>query len=83
MFNVVTCGRERVREVGTALMKDERVTKLSFTGSTAIGKVSKMTKETNKLLIFSLATNGGLCQYCEASLTRARRECSVSSVQLS
>ena len=41
VFNVVTCGRERVQEVGTALMEDERVTKLSFTGSTAIGKVRK------------------------------------------
>ena len=29
------------RRVGTALMEDERVTKLSFTGSTAIGKVRK------------------------------------------
>ena len=41
VFNVVTCGRERVQEVGTALMEDERVAKLSFTGSTAIGKVRK------------------------------------------
>ena len=84
VFNVVTCGRERVREVGTALMEDERVTKLSFTGSTAIGKVSKLTsKGKHDYCLLSLATDGGLCQHCEASLTRAWRECSVSSVQLS
>ena len=45
VFNVVTCGRERVQEVGTTLMEDERVTKLSFTGSTAIGKVRKHRKK--------------------------------------
>ena len=39
MFNVVTCGEQKVEEVGKALMEDEQVAMLSFTGSTFVGKV--------------------------------------------
>ena len=30
-----------MQEVGTALMEDEKIAKLSFTGSTAVGKVRR------------------------------------------
>mmetsp|Transcript_36924 Transcript_36924/g.83259 ORF Transcript_36924/g.83259 Transcript_36924/m.83259 type:complete len:500 (-) Transcript_36924:75-1574(-) len=38
VYNVVTCSRANAAEVGGALCEDERVKKLSFTGSTAVGK---------------------------------------------
>jgi succinate-semialdehyde dehydrogenase/glutarate-semialdehyde dehydrogenase len=37
VVEVVTCGRESVSAVGSALMRDARVRKVSFTGSTAVG----------------------------------------------
>lgn len=41
VVNVVPCSRERVEEVGAALCASPRVQVLSFTGSTAVGKVIK------------------------------------------
>ena len=38
VFNVVTCSRESVAEVGDALIEDPRVKGISFTGSTAVGR---------------------------------------------
>ncbi len=38
VFNVVTCSRESVGEVGDALIEDPRVKGISFTGSTAVGR---------------------------------------------
>ncbi len=38
VFNVVTCSRQRVAEVGGELTGNPVVRKLSFTGSTAVGK---------------------------------------------
>ncbi|UWU26085.1 aldehyde dehydrogenase family protein (plasmid) [Rhizobium sp. CB3060] len=37
-INVVTCSRERVGEIGTQLVEDPRVARVSFTGSTAVGR---------------------------------------------
>ena len=42
VVNVVTCSRERVQEVGAALCASPRVQVLSFTGSTDVGKVIKL-----------------------------------------
>jgi len=38
VFNIVTCSRARAPEVGLALCQDPRVKKISFTGSTVVGK---------------------------------------------
>ncbi len=38
VFNVVTCSRERVREVGDELIEHPLVKGISFTGSTAVGR---------------------------------------------
>ena len=39
MFNVVTCSRDQVAEVGRTLCTSPDVAKISLTGSTAAGKV--------------------------------------------
>lgn len=39
IFNVVTCSREQVGEVGDELVSNPRVKAISFTGSTAVGKI--------------------------------------------
>eukprot|EP00058_Branchiostoma_floridae_P011067 XP_002596555.1 hypothetical protein BRAFLDRAFT_96402 [Branchiostoma floridae] len=39
VFNVVTCSRKNVEAVGKTLCTDPLVAKISFTGSTAVGKV--------------------------------------------
>jgi len=38
VFNLVTCSRKHVDEVGKKMCTDPRISKLSFTGSTAVGK---------------------------------------------
>ncbi|XP_011406152.1 PREDICTED: uncharacterized protein LOC100637319 [Amphimedon queenslandica] len=38
VINVLTCSRDSVHEVSDVLLDDERISKISFTGSTAIGK---------------------------------------------
>lgn len=40
VFNVVPCSREKTPSVGEVLCTDPLVAKISFTGSTATGKVS-------------------------------------------
>lgn len=40
-YNVVPCSRRRAQEVGEALCTDPLVSKISFTGSTATGKVRR------------------------------------------
>ena len=39
VFNVVTCSRQSVPKVGESLCKSQLVSKVSFTGSTHVGKV--------------------------------------------
>lgn len=39
VFNIVTCARENAAAVGDVLTSDSRVRKISFTGSTAVGKM--------------------------------------------
>ena len=36
---MLTASRESTAEVGRCILEDERVAKISFTGSTAVGKV--------------------------------------------
>lgn len=38
VFNVVTCGRDKVKAVAAAMINDPRVARISFTGSTAVGR---------------------------------------------
>lgn len=38
VFNVITCSRDSVGEVGDAMIEDHRVKAISFTGSTAVGR---------------------------------------------
>lgn len=40
MLNVVTCSRNNAGEVGKMLCENPTVKKISFTGSTVVGKVS-------------------------------------------
>lgn len=42
VFNVVPCSREKAPAVGEILCTDPLVAKISFTGSTATGKVFKL-----------------------------------------
>lgn len=39
VLNVLTCGPQRLAEVGEALCREPAIKKLSFTGSTAVGKL--------------------------------------------
>ncbi|XP_037700496.1 succinate-semialdehyde dehydrogenase, mitochondrial [Choloepus didactylus] len=39
VFNVVPCSRKKAKEVGEALCTDPLISKISFTGSTATGKI--------------------------------------------
>ena len=39
VLNVVTCSRDNASQVGRALCESPLVTKMSFTGSTVVGKV--------------------------------------------
>ncbi|XP_076999877.1 succinate-semialdehyde dehydrogenase, mitochondrial isoform X2 [Tamandua tetradactyla] len=41
VYNVVPCSQKKAKEVGEALCTDPLVSKISFTGSTATGKVEK------------------------------------------
>ncbi|NTG90930.1 aldehyde dehydrogenase family protein [Agrobacterium rhizogenes] len=38
VFNVVTCSRDKVKAVAAAMINDPRVARISFTGSTAVGR---------------------------------------------
>ena len=44
VFNVVPCSRDNVDEVTDVIMKSDLVRKLSFTGSTVVGKVRRLNK---------------------------------------
>jgi acyl-CoA reductase-like NAD-dependent aldehyde dehydrogenase len=39
VINIVTCSRENASNVGSALCENHLVKKISFTGSTAVGKI--------------------------------------------
>ena len=46
VYNVVPCSRQQTPAVGGVLCTDPLVAKISFTGSTATGKVHKRTEYT-------------------------------------
>lgn len=52
VYNVVPCSRQQAPAVGEVLCTDPLVAKISFTGSTATGKVHKCTAYSCRLLLW-------------------------------
>ena len=77
VINTVTCSRDQVPSVTDVMLKSDLVSKLSFTGSTATGKVYSFTSFTKKKdvklhpLIFNLSSTDSdvqMCRYNQASV---------------
>ena len=72
VINLVLCTRDSVAETGRALLADERVRKLSFTGSTATGKQLMRQAADNVLKVsLELGGNAPLIVFDDADLDRA------------
>lgn len=73
-FNVVTCSRERVQTLGEQLVCDERVRGVSFTGSTAVGRIiGGMAGQHFKKVCLELGGKDALIVLDDADLTHAVR----------
>ncbi|XP_064195042.1 succinate-semialdehyde dehydrogenase, mitochondrial isoform X1 [Anguilla rostrata] len=72
VFNVVPCSRERTPAVGEILCTDPMVGKISFTGSTATGKILlKHAAETVKRVSMELGGNAPFIVFDSADVDRA------------
>ncbi|MGC2660391.1 MAG: NAD-dependent succinate-semialdehyde dehydrogenase [Bryobacteraceae bacterium] len=72
VFNVVTASRERTPAVVEQLLKDARVRKLTFTGSTAIGKVLlRQSVDTLKRVSLELGGNAPFIVFDDADIDAA------------
>ncbi|CAM9407446.1 unnamed protein product [Scytosiphon promiscuus] len=72
VVNVVPTPRELVQEVGNVLTTDEAVRKISFTGSTAVGKqLLKQAASTVKRTSMELGGNAPFVVFDDADLDRA------------
>lgn len=78
VLNVLTCSRAGATDVGNALMEDERIAKLSFTGSTHVGKVVWTGHLFTELALhypcvcIMIAPDGWVFRHTETSLTGTR-----------
>lgn len=61
VYNVVPCSRQQAAAVGEVLCTDPLVAKISFTGSTATGKVYKCTEYPWRLLLWLYQKGRGKC----------------------
>ncbi|XP_034466532.1 succinate-semialdehyde dehydrogenase, mitochondrial [Hippoglossus hippoglossus] len=72
VFNVVPCSRERTPAVGEVLCTDPLVAKISFTGSTATGKVLlKMAADTVKKTSMELGGHAPFIVFDSADIDKA------------
>ncbi|MFC6673416.1 NAD-dependent succinate-semialdehyde dehydrogenase [Marinobacterium aestuariivivens] len=72
VLNIVTSSRERVSEVVGAWLKDSRVRKITFTGSTAVGKLlARESAPTLKRLSLELGGNAPFIVFEDADLDAA------------
>ncbi len=72
VINVVTASRARAPEVAGAWMEDSRVRKISFTGSTAVGKLlMKQSAATLKRISLELGGNAPFLVFDDADLDAA------------
>eukprot|EP01137_Pigoraptor_chileana_P011116 Opistho-2@61493 len=72
VINVVTCSRPRADEVGTELATHPTVRKLSFTGSTAVGKhLMSLCSSTVKKVSLELGGNAPFIVFDDADLDKA------------
>ncbi|KPI37673.1 Glutarate-semialdehyde dehydrogenase DavD [Cyphellophora attinorum] len=72
VLNVVTCGPQRLAEVGEALCREPTIKKLSFTGSTAVGKLlMKQCADSLKKLSLELGGNAPFIVFDDCDLETA------------
>ncbi|MBV1790453.1 NAD-dependent succinate-semialdehyde dehydrogenase [Marinobacterium sp. D7] len=72
VLNIVTSSREQVAEVVGAWLKDSRVRKITFTGSTAVGKLlARDSADTLKRLSLELGGNAPFIVFEDADLDAA------------
>nr|WP_198984364.1 NAD-dependent succinate-semialdehyde dehydrogenase [Herbaspirillum sp. ASV7] len=72
VINIVTASRERTPEVVDAWLADARVRKISFTGSTAVGKhLARHSADTLKKLSLELGGNAPFIVFDDADLEAA------------
>ena len=72
VFNVVTCSRDSVREVGESLVNDTNVSVMSFTGSTTVGKqLMAGCAKTVKRMSLELGGNAPLIVFKTADVDKA------------
>ncbi|BEI80927.1 hypothetical protein CcaverHIS002_0200870 [Cutaneotrichosporon cavernicola] len=72
VVNVVTASNETTPEVGKKLCEDKRIKKVSFTGSTAIGKLlMSLCAPSLKKMTLELGGNGGWVVFDDAELEKS------------
>ena len=72
VLNIVTASRERAPEIAEAWMRDSRVRKISFTGSTAVGKrLMEQSAATLKRVSLELGGNAPFLVFDDADLDAA------------
>jgi len=72
VVNVVTADNARAAEIGAALTEDERVRKISFTGSTRVGKLlMTQSAQTVKKTSMELGGNAPFIVFDDADLAKA------------
>lgn len=79
VFNVVPCSRARASEVGRKLCTDPRVRKISFTGSTAVGKkLMELCAEGVKKISLELGGNAPFIVFASANMDDVIRGATAS-----
>lgn len=72
MVNVVTASSETTPEVGQKFCEDKRLKKISFTGSTNVGKLlAAQSASSLKKLTLELGGNGSFIVFEDADLEQA------------
>ena len=61
LFNLVTCSRPQISEVSDAICTSNDISKVSFTGSTAVGRVSDFKYNVTQVTYCIAVINAKLC----------------------
>ncbi|KAJ3221845.1 hypothetical protein HK099_003029 [Clydaea vesicula] len=76
VFNVVTCSKSNASGVGEEMCKNKTVRKISFTGSTAVGKIlMSQCSDSLKRLSLELGGNAPFIVFEDADIKTAVKEC--------